>query len=895
MSFLTAPLPGLYLILFSSLLALALRRWWDPIPLRVWAVFAVLLLILFGPALFLGKVLLPVDIIPGVAAPEEIGKAPAGNTLQLDLVTQIVPWQAQVRRAVRAGEWPLWNDLAGAGMPLLADPQSQVLQPLVFLTLPLPLPQAVGVTAGLRVLIALVFFFLLLRRQGLSEEASLFGSIAFGLGGFLLLWLSWPIGNSPALLPLVLYALVMTADRGARRDFLLLVLAVASLLAGGHPETILYVVTVGGLFTLSRLLSRPSRERPRLLVRWALAGAIAFGLVAPVLVPAMRYLPQTHRGHLVELRNERLEERSPLAGWRTPEERHRTFERLVKRFVPVFAPNAFGNSRWRAYRGEANSNEDASGFVGGAALLAALLAFLPAARRFPQERLFLALAIVSLAISVRIPGVPWVLSTVPLLNQSISAHRRLLLVVAFSLAYLAACTAERWRRGEGPRRWTIGAGAAVLLGLIAWGYLLSPEMKELLPLRWFWLGLQLGMVAGTALVLLNRIGLPSEALTSPALLSQRERREKDETQPAVTGFFPSLPPGERGQGSEGFGGQAARRKQSIWILSALLALELLVIHQPANPSLPRSGFYPTTPAIGFLQQNAGGFRVAGLGDRLLPNAAAVYGLADIRISNPLKPFSYVQALAPVSASIRSTEHILVKAEHPLYQLLGVRYVLAPPRMKSTAGWRAVFRDPAARIFERAAVLPRIFLPRSTESSGALPWTAWLAMNPDFAAKALVSPSSRDRGVWTARRPEGSAVEIFAIAPARVAGRALLAEDRLLASSIYQDGGWTLLLDGRLFSTLAANGPFVAAWLPAGEHRLDLLYRAPGLIPGLALAAIAIAGLVLGTIPSPGPKRVESTAARPPTIYGACTPTAARERTTSTRIILDPFTLPSPLP
>jgi hypothetical protein len=45
------------------------------------------------------------------------------------------------------------------------------------------------------------------------------------------------------------------------------------------------------------------------------------------------------------------------------------------------------------------------------------------------------------------------------------------------------------------------------------------------------------------------------ALTTPALLSQRERREKDGYGLFV--YFPSLPLGERGQGSEGFEGQNA--------------------------------------------------------------------------------------------------------------------------------------------------------------------------------------------------------------------------------------------------------------------------------------------------------------------------------------------------
>jgi Bacterial membrane protein YfhO len=822
MAALAAPLPGLYLALLGLLLARALRRWWDPVPPRVWGVFGLVLLILFGPALFLGRVLLPADILPGLKPLEEKSKPPEGNVLQLDLVTQTIPWQAQVRRAVRAGHWPLWNDLAGAGMPLLADPQSQVLQPLVFLAMPLPLPQAVGVTAALRVLIALVFLFLLLRRQGLSEGASLFGSLAFGLGGFLLLWLSWPIGNSPALLPLVLYALVMTDERGARRDFLLLVMAAASLLAGGHPETILYVAAVGSLFAVSRLLRRPAGQRARLLARWGLAGGIAFGLAAPAVLPVVRFLPQTHRGHLVELRNARLEKGPPLPGWRSPEERRQSLGGIGKRLVPIVAPNAFGNSRWGVYWGEVNTNEDATGFVGEAALLAALLALLPAGRRFPQERFFLILGAVSLAVAARIPGVPWLLAELPVLNQSASVHHRLLLVVAFSLAYAAACSVERWRRGEGPGRGAIAATAAVLLGLIAWGYLLPPEVETPFPLRWFWMALQLAAVAGTALVLLF-----SQSPSSPGRVGVR--------------------PGEEGRGGEGFGGESGRGARSSWILTTLLAVELLIIHRPANPSLPRREFYPTTPAIGFLQQHADGFRVAGLVDRLLPNSAAVYGLADIRISNPFKPFAYVQALAPITVSIRSTEHRLVKKEHPLLQLLGVRYIVAPLKLKPASGWRPVFRDPGTKIFERMAVLPRLFLPGAAEATGALPWPRWLAANPDFAARSLVLPSSGHATAWVAAKPAESAVENLSIEPARIAARVRLAEDRLLASSVYQDGGWTLLIDGRTTPAVLANGPFAAAWLPAGDHRVNLVYRAPGLVPGLALAAVALAALALGIL------------------------------------------------
>ena len=88
---------------------------------------------------------------------------------------------------------------------------------------------------------------------------------------------------------------------------------------------------------------------------------------------------------------------------------------------------------------------------------------------------------------------------------------------------------------------------------------------------------------------------------------------------------------------------------------------------------------------------------------------------------------------------------------------------------------------------------------------------------------------------------------------------VLEERRLLASSLYQDGGWHLLADGQRQETLRVNGPFVGAWLPPGEAQVDLLYRPPGFLTGCLLAALGLAaGLVLWT-PAPPPRKTEATA------------------------------------
>ncbi len=301
-------LPALWVGAVGASLAWALRRWYDRVPLRVLAVFALALAVLFGPVLWGGALLLPLDGLRGAVPFTRLAPSdPFGNVLQGDLIQLVTPSLERVRAAWEAGRWPLWNRYAGAGMPLLADPQSQAFQPLVLLGYPFPLYRAAGVVAALRVLLALVFGFLWMRRQGLGEAPALAGSLAFGLGGFLLLWLGWPIANSAALLPLVLYGIARCDDPGGRRDALLLALGTCALLLGGHPETILYALGLALAFLAGRILQRPRGLRRALARRAGGAMIVAAMVAAPVLLPAAEYLPKT-------LRAARMREPSPPSG-----------------------------------------------------------------------------------------------------------------------------------------------------------------------------------------------------------------------------------------------------------------------------------------------------------------------------------------------------------------------------------------------------------------------------------------------------------------------------------------------------------------------------------------------------------------------------------------------------
>ncbi len=806
-------LPGLWVAALAVLLGLALRRWFDPAPRRCWLAWGAVLAFLLGAVLFGGKVLLPLGYLTLTPPYKGLWEGPPpGNLLQSDLVLQITPWLVRVREAFAAGEWPLWNALSGAGEPLLGNPQTQALQPLAWLALLFPIPQAVGVIAALRVLIPLVFTYLFLRRQGLSDGVSLGGSLAFGLSGFLQHSLGWPLAGSATFLPLLLYGVVLVEQRGWRRDQALLAAATLMVLLVGHPETGLHVVALAAVFALALLFARPAGRRLPLLRAWAAPGLIGLALAAPAVLPAADFIPQSLRAEILTLRRAQMKQEDPLAGWRTPEERARSGAALTARVLPTATPNAYGHNRFGEYWGARNINEDAAGFTGTAALLAALLAAWPlrGGKRFPQERLMLAVALACLVILARPPGLAQLFEALPVIRQSLSYHSRVSLVLNFVTAYLAACTWERWRLGEG-RRLPLAWTGAALAALIVWGYLAHPDPEDpthLTALRYGTLTLQLVALAGTALLMLRlhrnlNVGeglVPSRAGASPA---------------------------------------PTQKLTSALIL--LLAAELLLIHAPANPPVTARLYYPETPPITFIKERLDPwYRMSGVGPALRANFGTVYGFADPRSSNPMKPAAYMDAIGRINLfPCRATDGFAYP-EDPLYGLLGVRFVMTAPRLPLPPPLRPVLRRPSGWVYRRPGALPRLFLPASAgacQTGEPFRWSDCNAGIRDFARQAALRPGER---TWAATSPAASRLVLGKIRPTRLNARARLAEPRLLASSVYQDGGWRLVVGGMRLPTTLANGPFVAAWLPRGDNALDLLYRPAGFVWGMLIAALALA-------------------------------------------------------
>jgi hypothetical protein len=239
--------------------------------------------------------------------------------------------------------------------------------------------------------------------------------------------------------------------------------------------------------------------------------------------------------------------------------------------------------------------------------------------------------------------------------------------------------------------------------------------------------------------------------------------------------------------------------------------------------------------------------MTGLGGGVLPpNFASVYGLNDVRIDNPSFPYAYGHATFRLRRP--SAHNVWHRPAHPVYDLLGVRYVVTRPGVKLP--FRLALEHPDGWIYERPHALPRLFLPERARAHRGGPWADWLEANRDFAFRSVVEATPDIRKTWRARRPERSRVTLALLSSTHVRAATELAERRLLAGSLYQDGHWKLLADGARRPTVLANGPFVAAWLDAGVERVDLLYRPAPFVVGCLLAALGFGAALLWWTPLP---------------------------------------------
>lgn len=450
----------------------------------------------------------------------------------------------------------------------------------------------------------------------------------------------------------------------------------------------------------------------------------------------------------------------------------------------------------------------------GVASLALLPVGVLAAWRHPGGRFVLGLGTIALALHYGAPGVA-ALAELP--GLSLGTNLRLMPLVALSLATVVGF-AMQWLRDPEPARrrlrWVLLAWFALLTTLA----FLAVVAAHTAP-----------AARAMSMALTTQYALALGGVTLAAVLAARALA----------------------------GGDAPA-----WVAPVLAVAQLASLAPLAatyNSVVDRAAFYPSTPALEYLQRHT-----RDTSRVLLPgHLGLVYGLFEAHGYDGLTPRRIAEVAGPVGTGRTTTHGLLenVLALHgseplsgirlltsPVLDLAGVRYILLRPGAPAPrADLATVYDAHDGRIFRNDAALPRAFLvgrARCVDDRQARRLIAARAV--DFRREVLLA-DCETAPAFDDSTPGGTA-RIARYGPHTV--RVEVAADRpaylVLTDTWYP--GWTARLDGGPVRLWRANHAFRAVSVPPGEHVVEFTYEPSWLALGLAVttASLVAVGAMLLT-------------------------------------------------
>ncbi len=458
----------------------------------------------------------------------------------------------------------------------------------------------------------------------------------------------------------------------------------------------------------------------------------------------------------------------------------------VERAWPALDLLALGNPFDGTFRGPENLAE-----IGGAGVALAALALVPAAfsrRRYRRmAALWLLVGLLGWLASIHLPWVSRPFGLVPLLADTLLKRLSLWWVVAVSvLAGFGAANLLRTER-HSLGRWGVAGAAVGLAGLLRLLAELALAPRTIAQELW-----ALGSLAAVTLMVL--------------LLPRRF-------------FAPAL---------------------MVLVLAPQVALFSRWI-----PRASAFSFYPSTPAVRYVQERAAGYRVSGLNAALLPHSAAFFGLEEVRGYDPLAFGPYVEFESIYAEPRRPGWAVLRSWSHPALDFLGVRYVFDHPTLYvfHHPGVRQVYEGEDALVYENPRAFPRLFRPAEVEIwEGAEAALAAARRIEDFAALATVS----GKGLPPPGRYPNGQLEVGALTvePGRIWATVEAGSAALAATSQPAIPGWRLTIDGRKAEPVRVNGAFLGVVVGPGRHELELRYAPRSFVVGQVLFAVGLAGVGL---------------------------------------------------
>jgi hypothetical protein len=247
---------------------------------------------------------------------------------------------------------------------------------------------------------------------------------------------------------------------------------------------------------------------------------------------------------------------------------------------------------------------------------------------------------------------------------------------------------------------------------------------------------------------------------------------------------------------------AVALRPALYLLPLAIFVDLAALLIPYHAPAARSAFYPKTPAIEFLQRELPPARFVAVGWTLLPNSAAMLGLEDIAVHDPVGFAPYLDLLGQGGYDRRIYHNLFTRVPpSALLQALGVRYIVLPPDGRSPTA-KPVYHGEDAVIF--------------------------------------AVPGARSRLSTTA----GATVESVEYRPNLVRLVVNAGAEATVGSGEVALPGWWLSRDGEPWPFQSSALPLLEWKAPAGRSVFELRYRPAGLESGLIMSLFGVALLAL---------------------------------------------------
>lgn len=378
------------------------------------------ILTIFVLALLLPNYFFPYDLLKNLPSFNEDGWERPKNSLLADPVFQFEPWRHYAKERIGKGEFPLWNNLNGNGVPFFANPQTAVFFPLNFIYYIFPVKFSLYFIPFLKLYLLGFFSYLYLKSLKCFSSVCFFGAVGIVFAGFSMVWWQWPHVNVFMFFPLILFITekLHSIKENAHRFYVLLAIVYLIAILGGHPETLFQIVTIHLPYLFFRFWKTKRRIIPIVL-------SIAFGFLlgSISLLPFIEYLLQSSI-----LENRLLE---------------KTLYLPLGSFLLNFVPFLLGAPHLEFYRPfnfQTNFQETIGGYTGPSILITALIGVVLFFKKDINIRFWTILTIILWLVSYGI----WPMSFIGSLPIfSVSANNRLIGFAGFGLAVIFSLAIQR--------------------------------------------------------------------------------------------------------------------------------------------------------------------------------------------------------------------------------------------------------------------------------------------------------------------------------------------------------------------------------------------------------------------------------------------------------------------